>query len=390
MASPTEGIAGLGLQVTRQPDGILQVRKLELAPRSQQRFTLLWAVIWNGLGLFFTAGIYGWLPGEVEVSAAPGVALWLPLFFALTGLSSLHYLVWTRLGREEWRVSRNRLEVRQFLLGLRRCRTHEAADLVIRRYHEKTWLLEAGLKPQRLIMAGLEPAQLAALFDLGEQLARETGWKLRAPERPAEAAPRTGSITSPSVPAVLQAERQIELPVPIDPEQRRRIEPDLEPGERLLWTGQPDAKRVARQMLPILYIGMPWMLIALASGHPWFQRGLFHSLFPGLFFVIGLLICSSPLFIYRTAQQITYAMTDRRVLILTEGKRRKLEHYRPADMCEPERQELPDGSGDVLFARRQEKDSEGGTRTVEGKLVGVPQVRTVERLLRQLCALGVG
>jgi hypothetical protein len=376
MASPIEGIAGLGLQLTRQPDGTLQVQKLELEPRSRRRSTLLWTVIWNAMGLFFTAGLYGWLPGEPEVLAAPGVALGLPPFFALTGLSSLHYLIWTRLGREEWLVGRNRLEVRQSLLGFRRWRRHADAEVVVRRYYQNTWALEVGRKPQRLILAELEPAKLAALFELGEFLARETGWTLRAPERPSEAAPRSG----PAVPAAPHPARQTEPPLSIDPEQRRRVEPDLEPGERLLWTGQADAKRVARQTLPVLLIGIPWTVFSLFGAWPWsWDRAL-----PGLFVLFGLVLCATPAGSYFSALQTLYAVTDRRILILTEGKRRKLEVYRPADLCETERQELPDGSGDLLFARRQEKDSDGGTRTVEVKFVGVPQVRAVERLLRQL------
>lgn len=391
MASPIEGIAGLGLQLTRQPDGTLQVRKLELEPRARRLATLIWTVLWIALGLFFTAGLYGLLPGNPEVTAAPGVREWLPPFFAATGLWMFYHLIWTRLGREEWRVRRNHLEVRQALRGLSRVRSYVDTDLAVRRYLGDTWLLEVGAGQRWLLAAELEGERLTALFDLGELIARETGWSLRVPERPAAAtsagdsgamlvAARTGPPLAPgSLPSFS-----------VDPGQRQQIEPELDAGERLLWTGQPDANRVARQAMPILLFGIPWTVGALYFGHPWTEDHLPFALFSGLFVIAGLSMCCTPLVSYRDARRSTYAITDRRVLIVTAGRERKVASYRAADQCEAERQEQPDGSGDLLFARQQEKDNEGGYRTVDVKFVGIPRVREVERLLRQLFPREVG
>jgi hypothetical protein len=38
----------------------------------------------------------------------------------------------------------------------------------------------------------------------------------------------------------------------------------------------------------------------------------------------------------------------------------------------------------------EEKDSDGGTRTVDIKLIGIPQVGAVERLVRQLAPTDAG
>lgn len=386
MASPIEGLAGLGFHITRQPDGTLEVRKVELEPRERRRTTLTMTLTLNGIVLVLGALMFGLVPTTGEATEAfPGAGKLFLGLFGLMGLSMLQHLIWTRLGREVWLVGRNRLEVRQSLLGFRRRRTHTDTELVLRCWSQNTWALGVTSKPHGLLLRGLDPAKLSALFDLGELLARETGWTLRAPERPSEAASRTAPGAPPiAVPSVPQVARERLVPLHVDAEHARRIVPDLEPGERLLWTGQPDAKRMARQILPILVFGVPWTLIAIGFGHPWSLDRLFDNLFSGVFVLVGLLICSSPLAIYRTAQQTYYAITDRRVLILTEGKRRKLELYRPTDLCETVRDELVDGSGDLLFARRQEKDSDGDLRTVDVKFVGVPQVRAVERLLRQL------
>jgi hypothetical protein len=95
-------------------------------------------------------------------------------------------------------------------------------------------------------------------------------------------------------------------------------------------------------------------------------------------------MCCTPGVIYFQALRTTYAVTDRRVLILVRGKRRKVESYGPSAISGIERKELADESGDLVFARRQEKDGDGGQRSVEVKLVGIPRVREVERLLRSL------
>jgi len=383
MASPIEGLAGLGLQLTRQPDGSLHVRKLELEPRRRRLSSLLFTLIWNAVIWVIGAFMFGSVPFHGEVTESfPGAGTLILGLFGLMGLSGLSHQVWIWLGREEWQVSRNRLEVRQSLLGIPRRRTHADTQVSVHRYVQNTWVLEVGSRKQRLLLAELTPAQVSALIDLGELLARETGWPLLAPERPSGVAPPTAPAARPAP----SAPREPAAPLPLDPELCRRVAPDLEPGERLLWAGQPDARRVGRQLLPVLYLGVPWTLIALRSAIGWSGHEFPFSAFPFLFALAGLGICSTPWCRYRTALVTYYAVTDRRVLILTEGKRRKLELYRPMDLCETERHELPDGSGDLLFARREEKDSDGGTRTVEIKFTGIPQVRAVERLVRQLTA----
>jgi hypothetical protein len=307
----------------------------------------------------------------------------LPPFFALTSLYGLFFQLWSWFGLDEWRVSRNRLEVRRSLFGLSRSRTHTDTDLALWRYYGDCWVLETGSKPQRLVLAALNPAALAALFDLGELLARETGWNFRTPERPAEIATFAPAITRPA-PATAPRPATQPPTFSLDPELQRWIEPDLEPGERLLWVGQPEPRRAAQQMLGILIFGVPWTVAALCFGQPWSWDHFPSPLFSGLFVLVGVLICCTPLVSYWEAQRTTYGLTDRRVLIFVHGWRGKREAYRPADLCPAERRELPDGSGDLLIARRQEKDSDGHPRTVEVKLVGIPQVREVERLLRQL------
>jgi hypothetical protein len=354
-----------------------------LEPRERRRSSLFFTLAWNAVVVVLGLFVFEVVPFKGEVTESfPGVGKLIVGLFGLPGLSMLYHLIWTRLGREEWRVSRNNLEVRQTLLGLPRRRKHTDTEVTLRRYYQNTWALEVGSKPQRLILRQIDPTRLPALFDLGELLARETGWTLRALERPTGANPQATPLTpAPSVSTPTRTLPATVAPLAVDPEQRRKVEPDLEPGERVLWTGRPDAQRVARRALPILLLGVTWALIALFSWQPWSHP---LRLVPAVFVWLGARICCTPFTLYRTALQTSYVITDRRVLILTEGKRRKLELYGAVDLCETDRQEQADGSGDLLFARRQEKDSDGVPRTVDVKFVGIPQVRAVEHLLRQL------
>jgi hypothetical protein len=111
-------------------------------------------------------------------------------------------------------------------------------------------------------------------------------------------------------------------------------------------------------------------------------------LFQSVFVFAGLAMCSMPLVTYYKAQRTTYAVTDRRVLIVVTGRKREVQSYGALDVNAIERQEAADASGDLTFVRRKEKDSEGRDRTVEVKFIGIPKVREVERLLRSVFTPG--
>lgn len=171
-------------------------------------------------------------------------------------------------------------------------------------------------------------------------------------------------------------------------ELRDALGTEMDQDEHLLWAGQPDPARMAWQALPLVIFGIPWTAFsvfwvgAAAAGASRVPGAGFFLLFPlfGLPFVlVGLGMLSSPYWARRHAQRTAYGITDRRVLILTLGKTRKVETYAPEHLSRFER---ADGTGDLIFQKRVGRDSDGG-RTVEKKgFWGIPDVRAVERLLR--------
>ena len=166
----------------------------------------------------------------------------------------------------------------------------------------------------------------------------------------------------------------------------------LDPGERLLWSGSPNPGRSAAQVLVATFIGIPsvgfavfWIYtayhIASRSAHapgPW-------ALFPlfGLpFLLIGLGVMLSPLWAYLAAQRTVYAVTDQRALISSSLGARGVRAYSHDDIGELSMVERADGSGDLFFANRTMVTQRGYASQRVG-FIGIPEVRSVEQLLRQ-------
>ncbi|MDQ7826594.1 MAG: hypothetical protein RDV48_27575 [Candidatus Eremiobacteraeota bacterium] len=184
---------------------------------------------------------------------------------------------------------------------------------------------------------------------------------------------------------------------------KMEAEKEMESGERLLWCGQPDAKRLAMQTLPLFIFAIPWTLFALfwetmacaacfgsmgksgAGAGP----GLFALIFPlfGIPFVlIGLGMLSSPYWAYKNALKTLYAVTDRRAFIVAPaswGGSKTVNSYRDEDIGNIERTERADGSGDLIFAREQYTGSRGSRGTRSIGFYGIPAVRKVADLMEK-------
>src|SRR5579875_316473 len=124
-----------------------------------------------------------------------------------------------------------------------------------------------------------------------------------------------------------------------------RVRSELEPGEQLLWVGQPRPSRFVYQTLPIVFFGIPWTAFALlwtgmaiwglwgnAGAAPMQAQGMmggvFSVCFPlwGLpFILIGLGMLSSPFWAIRRAKRTCYALTDRRAIHIEAGAFRSVE-----------------------------------------------------------------
>lgn len=92
---------------------------------------------------------------------------------------------------------------------------------------------------------------------------------------------------------------------------RRLLSDALQPGERVLWQGQPDG--IARMMMWrfLWWIGIPWLLLtAIAISRGWIDQ----STVPVL--MIGLMMVAAPFVMLLHDLQTVFAITNRRALIV--------------------------------------------------------------------------
>lgn len=191
----------------------------------------------------------------------------------------------------------------------------------------------------------------------------------------------------------------------MDPMQVEQIaQGQLDGGERLLWSGTPDAGATALAALPVSLFGIPfgafatfWIWTAftttsrLSRGRgPW----ILFPLFGVPFLLVGLGMLTAPLWVWRAAKRTVYAVTSKRVLIITAGANRGVRSYGPADLGNLVRVERADGRGSLSFGGGF---AAGGAWPTNGMvvrvgptgtlsrvtLVGIPDVREVEHLIRE-------
>ena len=184
---------------------------------------------------------------------------------------------------------------------------------------------------------------------------------------------------------------------------RTLIQEELDQGEELLWWGAPSPERVAQQekatggagifaavfgvfwLCGVLFIGGSAAQAGAPAVFPIFAGGMF--LF-GLFFVAKALgIAGTPAREAEAARRTIYAVTDKRLIVLVQGQGAR--SFTPRDIERVERRDLPDGRGDVLFARERRLDFVGHNRHhaapdrwKELGFFGIENPREVERLIR--------
>ncbi|WP_410666251.1 hypothetical protein [Amycolatopsis sp. lyj-84] len=122
-----------------------------------------------------------------------------------------------------------------------------------------------------------------------------------------------------------------------------RIDADLLPGERLLWSGKPQRIPLLAKndliLLPAVVVISCVVFGGLRDGFPPFLWGL-------LLLIAGLWL-GRPVLRYTALRTASYGITDRRVMVWTKGKQ-AVAHYL-TDLGPPYVRENQDGSGTVCF-----------------------------------------
>ena len=170
---------------------------------------------------------------------------------------------------------------------------------------------------------------------------------------------------------------------------------ELDIGENVLWSGQPDPARMRRKAMPSALFSVPllafmafWIWGASAGARSMLAAGktppLPIILFPlfglfGVFIVIALAL--SPWTEFAKARRTFYALTDRRALIIVEEKKKSVKSVMPTEFA-LERRDLARG-GDVIF-KREVKGSGEDRKVTEYGFYGIENAREVERMAREL------
>jgi hypothetical protein len=177
-----------------------------------------------------------------------------------------------------------------------------------------------------------------------------------------------------------------------------RAQSELESGESLLWSGTVNPARAALSALPAAFFGIPfagfalfWMNLAYRGTHAMSRAhnpvATGFNLFPlfGLpFLLIGLGIVFAPLWAYLKGRNGVYAVTDRRVMVITGGASRAVKSITPNDIVEVDHKERTDLSGDVLIRTNAVVRASNMTSQVTVGLYGVPNVKEVAQLVMNL------
>lgn len=178
------------------------------------------------------------------------------------------------------------------------------------------------------------------------------------------------------------------------------LQPEMGPGEALLWTGQPMSGRyraasIAVMAFGILFTGFALLWTAMATGGgalifglaargPGGAIGMCMGLFGLPFIAVGIGMLLAPVWMPRQARRTFYGLTNQRAIVLTQTLfgRRVVQSFGPAQAAGMTRYERPDGSGNLIFNQQQWRDSDGGGHVRNEGFMYIPNVRGVEDLVR--------
>src|SRR5262249_57269990 len=90
----------------------------------------------------------------------------------------------------------------------------------------------------------------------------------------------------------------------------------------------------------------------------------------------------APLLAYRKGLKTVYGVTDKRVLVVTDGRTRSVRSCTPADIVSVDHRERAGGTGDVIIRTNATMQTRNSLMTIG--LLGVNNVTEVARLVLNL------
>lgn len=171
-----------------------------------------------------------------------------------------------------------------------------------------------------------------------------------------------------------------------------QIERELEAGERILWTGRPNPARwkgKAFRMWPVAFFISAFIAFWMWSGTGPLRSELASGktpsvpslAFPALALITHGFIVKmwlGPWLEAARARRTFYALTDRRALIVTEGRKTSVQSVSVAQI-QLERRDISDFEGDLILMPWSNSDDESD----DIGFFAIPNPREVERIIRQ-------
>ncbi len=184
------------------------------------------------------------------------------------------------------------------------------------------------------------------------------------------------------------------------PEPSRRAVAAEFGGQPVLFAARPDPARHFWPALGIWVFAVPWTAFALfwesmiliplffsapkppPAPTPWMMWVFI--LFGLPFVLVGFCMLAAPFWGAWKAARTVYAASAERVAIIVGGRSVTTTSVPVRDVIETRRRERPDGSGDLEIVTGVSRDGDGDKVELSHKLVGVPNVRRLDDLLRDL------
>ena len=174
----------------------------------------------------------------------------------------------------------------------------------------------------------------------------------------------------------------------ISNELKKVLDNEKRPLERVLWSGTPIPKQLAKKSLGTMFFGIFVLGFSIFWVHGAYTQSNGESLFPlfGIpFVIVALGVFFSPLTAWLNARKTIYVITDQRAFILEHGKKIKVTNFNLEQIVNIEKSVNIDGSGDLVLLKEHSVDSDGDKKTEDKGFFAIRDVKTAESAIRKLC-----
>ena len=183
---------------------------------------------------------------------------------------------------------------------------------------------------------------------------------------------------------------------PLPEDLAARVRGELQAGEVVVWTGRPIPGLAARpamafslisgvMLVPMVFVALFMagvvLLMVFLTKIPCFALFLLPV---GLIVLLGFaMVFGLPLWTRKMAAQTAYALTNRRAIIWQKGPfAMHVQSFTRQQLGAIQRNERPDGSGDLIFDQTYWRDSHGQQHARGVGFSSIARVREVEELVR--------